>query len=199
MKKLISICLTAALGLGLLAGCGEKTAPGPGGDSAQSAASAQGKQEGGAALASFTAGTLDGGSFAPEDISAKDVTILNFWALSCGPCIVEMPDLAQFSAALPDNVQLVTVCLDGAGNEDSVREVMEQSGFEGITIISGDGDLAALASSLMYTPTTVLTDSEGVLSDDVIIGGQRDLSGTYLAAVNRVLAAGGKDEISLES
>ena len=162
MKKLISICLTAA-------------------------------------LASFTAGTLDGGSFAPEDISAKDVTILNFWALSCGPCIVEMPDLAQFSAALPDNVQLVTVCLDGAGNEDSVREVMEQSGFAGITIISGDGDLAALASSLMYTPTTVLTDSEGVLSDDVIIGGQKDLSGTYLAAVNRVLAAGGKDEISLES
>ena len=162
MKKLISICLTAALGLGLLAGCGEKTAPGSGEDSAQSAGSAQGEREGGAALASFTAGTLDGGSFAPEDISAKDVTILNFWALSCGPCIVEMPDLAQFSAALPDNVQLVTVCLDGAGNEDSVREVMEQSGFAGITIISGDGDLAALASSLMYTPTTVLTDSEGV-------------------------------------
>ena len=92
MKKLISICLTAALGLGLLAGCGEKTAPGPGEDSAQSAGSAQGERAGGAALASFTAGTLDGGSFAPEDISAKDVTILNFWALSCGPCIVEMPE-----------------------------------------------------------------------------------------------------------
>ena len=37
---------------------------------------------------------------------AKDVTVINFWALSCGPCIVEMPDLAEFAGALPDNVQL---------------------------------------------------------------------------------------------
>lgn len=150
-------------------------------------------------LKSFTAGTLDGGTFTQEDIAAKDMTVMNYWALTCGPCIVEMPDLAEFSRALPDNVQLLTVCLDGNGNEEMVQEVLDGAGFEGVTLISGDGDLAALASSLMYTPTTVLVDSEGNLVGDAIIGRQEDLSGTYLAAVNAALAAGGKAEISLAS
>jgi len=42
----------------------------------------------------------------------------------------------------------------------------------------------------------VLVDGEGTLME-VIVGGQADLSGTYLAAVNKVLAASGKAEISL--
>lgn len=200
MKQMVSICLAAALGLGLLAGCGEKPAPSQ--PDAQPESGSQSEQESAStlgALASFTAGTLDGGSFTPEDIGAKDVTVLNFWALSCGPCIAELPDLAGFAAALPDNVQLVTVCLDGSGNEEAAREVLEQAGFEGVTIIAGDGDMGALANSLMYTPTTVFADSEGSLVGSAIIGRQADLSEAYLAAVNQVLAAGGKDEISLES
>lgn len=150
-------------------------------------------------LRAFTAGTLDGTTFTQEDIAAKDVTIVNFWALTCGPCIVEMPDLASFAKALPDNVQLLTVCLDGSGSEETVREVLTGAGFEGVTLISGDGDLAALAGNLMYTPTTVLADAEGNLVGDEIIGRQEDLSGIYLAAVNAALAADGKAEISLES
>lgn len=150
-------------------------------------------------LRSFTAGTVDGGTFTQEDIAAKDLTVINFWALTCGPCIVEMPDLAAFGRALPENVQLLTVCLDGNGNEEAVREVLDEAGFEGVTLVSGDGDLAALAGNLIYTPTTVLADAEGNLVGDAIIGRKEDLSGTYLAAVNTALAAGGKAEISLAS
>lgn len=148
-------------------------------------------------LQSFTAGTVDGGTFTQEDIAARDLTVINFWALTCGPCIVEMPDLAAFGKALPENVQLLTVCLDGSGNEEAVREVLDEAGFQGVTLVSGDGDLAALAGNLMYTPTTVLVDAEGSLVGDAIIGRKEDLSGTYLAAVNAALAAGGKAEISL--
>ena len=49
----------------------------------------------------------------------------------------------------------------------------------------------------MYTPTTLFADSQGNLVGDAVIGVQKDLSGTYTAAVNRVLAASGKDEISV--
>lgn len=76
---------------------------------------------------------------------------------------------------------------------------MAEAGFAGVTLISGDGDLASLAGNLMYTPTTIFADSEDNLVGDPIIGGQRDLSGTYLEAINQVLTAGGKDEISLEA
>lgn len=149
-------------------------------------------------LKSFSAGTLDGGSFTQEDIAAKDVTVINFWSLTCGPCIVEMPDLAAFAKALPENVQVVTVCLDGRGNEEMAESVLAEAGFEGVTLISGDGDLIALCGNLQYTPTTVLVDSEGSLVGNAIIGGQKDLSGTLLAAVNGALKEAGKAEISLE-
>lgn len=206
MKRILAMTLSAILALGVLAGCGGGNAPEQPADTAQpentaqSEDAAQDGQDAGTGLgtlASFTAGTLDGGTFTQDDIMAKDVTVINFWALSCGPCIVEMPDLAEFAGALPDNVQLVTVCLDGNGNEDTAREVLEKAGFDGVTLISGSGDLLDLSRNLMYTPTTVFVDGEGMVAD-AVIGGQEDLSGTFLAAVNAVLEGSGKAEISLE-
>ena len=79
---------------------------------------------------------------------------------------------------------------------EQTLEVLEGTDLVSSTVISGNGDLASLCSALVYTPTTVLVDGEGTLME-VIVGGQADLSGTYLAAVNKVLAASGKAEISL--
>lgn len=200
MKRTLSLLLAAVLALALLTGCGGKQAS----DSStedQTVPNEPAGKEGAAALGSltsFSAGTLDGGTFTQEDIAAKDVTVLNFWALTCPPCIAEMPDIADFEKALPDNVAMLTVCLDGYGNEDSVKEVLENAGFEGVTLITGEGDLLDLANNLMYTPTTVLADSQGALVGEAIIGGQADLSAAYLEAVNQALEAGGKDAISLE-
>lgn len=200
MKRTLSLLLAAVLALALLTGCGGKQSS----DSSpedQTVPNEPAGKEGAAALgslASFSAGTLDGGTFTQEDIAAKDVTVLNFWALTCPPCIAEMPEIADFEKALPDNVAMLTVCLDGYGNEDSVKEVLENAGFEGVTLITGDGDLLNLANNLMYTPTTVLADSQGALVGEAIIGGQADLSAAYLEAVNQALEAGGKDAISLE-
>lgn len=203
-EKRILLFLGTALLLVLLAGCGGKNdSPGSSAEEPQSSqAPAEEEGDGAAALgslASFSAGTLDGGTFTQDDIAAKDVTVLNFWALTCPPCIAEMPEIAAFEQALPDNVAMVTVCLDGYGNEDSVKEVLAEAGFEGVTLITGEGGLLDLAGNLMYTPTTVLADSSGALVGEAIIGGQADLPAAYLAAVNQVLAAGGKDEISLEN
>lgn len=202
--------MTAFLGLlltlGLLTGCGGGEEPqvphqSPAADANLPEDSAAPKDGGEAALgslSSFTAGTLDGGTFTQDDVAAKDVTIVNFWALTCPPCIAEMPDLAAYAGALPDNVQLITVCLDAYGSEEYTVQLLEKAGYDGVTLISGDGDLAALCGNLIYTPTTVFADSAGVLVGDPITGGQKDLFGTYTAAVNRVLEAGGKDVISVE-
>ena len=37
-------------------------------------------------LNSFTARTLDGGSFTADDFSGADVTVINIWSTTCGPC-----------------------------------------------------------------------------------------------------------------
>ena len=194
MKRTLSLLLAAVLALALLTGCGGKQAS----DSSpedQTVPNEPAGKEGAAALGSltsFSAGTLDGGTFTQEDIAAKDLTAINFWGTFCSPCIAEMPDLAAFEKALPDNVAMLTVCLDGYGNEDSVKEVLENAGFEGVTLITGEGDLLDLANNLMYTPTTVLADSQKEITADMLA------SGAYLEAVNQALEAGGKDAISLE-
>ena len=202
------LCAAAAAGL-LTAGCAKEPSQTPDispaassvesssapdtPDSSENLASQLGSLE------SFSAVTLEGGSFTQDDIAAKDATVINFWALTCRPCIAEMPDLAAFAGALPDNVQVITVCLDGAGNEETVQSVLDGAGFTGVTLVAGDGDLVDLAWNVIYTPTTVCADSEGKLIGKTIIGGQRDLEGTLLTAVNEVLKDGGKAEISLEA
>ena len=151
-------------------------------------------------LKTFTAQTLDGGTFTQEDIKSKDVTVINFWTTSCGPCIAEMPDLAAFEKAMPENVQLVTVCLDAIwGAEESAKKILQESGYEGITLVSGDGDFENICNNIQYTPTTIFIDAEGNMVGDAIIGGQKNLSETFLNAVNAVLKSGGKAEISLAS
>ncbi|MCI9001835.1 MAG: TlpA family protein disulfide reductase [Oscillibacter sp.] len=204
-KTMLALLLCAVLSIGLLTtGCSGKTeAPSAQEPEADAPPVQDSEEKAGTASAlgslhSFSADTLDGGVFTQDDIAAKDVTVMNFWALSCGPCIVEMPDLAAFAGALPDNAQVVTVCLDGNGNEDTAREVLQEAGFEGVTLITGSEDLLELSQNLMYTPTTIFVDSDGNLVGDAIIGGQENLSATFLDAVNVVLQAGGKAEISLE-
>lgn len=72
-------------------------------------------------LKTFTAKTLDGGTFTQEDIAAKDVTVINFWSLMCGPCVAEMPDIAAFSKALPDNVRMVRSAWTGRAMKKAPR------------------------------------------------------------------------------
>ena len=189
--------LIACLLLAVLAGARPTQPKPPRADTDTAAAGAADVEEEPFRMASFTAETLDGGTFTQEDIAAKDVTVMNFWSTTCGPCIAEMPDLAAFAKALPENIQLVTVCLDGLGNEETAAKYLDEAGYTGVTLVSGDGDFLTLCRQVVYTPTTVFLDAEGTLAADPIVGGQADLTSDCLAAVNAVLAAEGKEAVQL--
>ena len=79
----------------------------------------------------FTATTLDGESYTEADLAGADLTVVNIWSVTCGPCIQEMPELAAFGQALPENVQLIGVCYDAYLDEDGVKDFLAQLGFEG--------------------------------------------------------------------
>lgn len=179
LKRFSALLLTAALAFALLtAGCSSEPET--------------------AALQSFTASTLDGGTFTQDDIQSKDLTIINFWGTFCSPCIREMPDLAAFSKALPENVQFITACIDAQGNLSAAETILEQTGYDGITLVSADGDFAELMNSIQAVPTTVFVDSDGNLVGDAIEGGGfENLSEVFLAAANQALTESGKAEISL--
>lgn len=149
-------------------------------------------------LLSFTAKTLDGQVFTAEGFAAADVTVINIWSTTCGPCIREMPDIASYADSLPDNVQLMTWCLDAeySPDADKISGFLTDCNFDGITLTAGDGDLQALYNSLQYTPTTVFVDSSGYMIGEPVIGAV-DISTVYTQHINEVLEYLGKDKITV--
>ncbi|MEY8320522.1 TlpA disulfide reductase family protein [Lachnospiraceae bacterium 46-61] len=149
-------------------------------------------------LNTFEAKTLNDEIFTQSDFSDKDVTVINFWSLLCGPCIEEMPDIAEFSKKLPDNVQIITVCLDGEYDTEITKQILEESGFDGTTLLTGDGDFQKIYSELQYTPTSIFVDKYGNIVGDAIIGGQKNFAESYTKAINDILKSMGKEAISIE-
>ena len=147
----------------------------------------------------FTAETLSGENFTEADLAGADLTVVNIWSVTCGPCIQEMPELAAFGRALPENVRLIGICYDAYLDEDGVKDFLEQLGFEGATLTSGDGDFTALMNEVLYTPTTLFLDAEGNPAALPLIGSPENVEETYLTLVNDALTALGKPVIALEA
>lgn len=152
----------------------------------------------GGGAGSFSANTLDGGTFTQKDIADKDLTVINFWGTFCSPCIAEMPDLADFEKSLPDSVQLITICVDASGNENTAKALLDAAGYEGVTLVSGNESFNELTKNIQAVPTTIFIDSDGKQVGEEIIGMQPDLAGAYLSAINKALNDIGKAEIGLE-
>ncbi|MCI9175523.1 MAG: TlpA family protein disulfide reductase [Lachnospiraceae bacterium] len=150
-------------------------------------------------LKAFTAKTLDGGTFTQEDIAAKDVTVINFWSLLCGYCIDELPDIAKYAATLPDNVQVITVCLglDGEAEIEAAKSTLQEAGFSGIALMEGDGDFATVCDEVQYTPTTIFVDKDGNTVGDAIISAldANQMTEVYTQHINEVLKAIGQPEL----
>lgn len=140
----------------------------------------------------FSSETMDGGVFNFEDISQYDLTVINFWATFCGPCIQEMPDLADFYDQLPSNVNFVTYCLDYYGNEGEAESILEEADLHASVIVDADGDLGNVAGQVMYIPTTIFIDRNGNIVGKEIIGGQNDVVSVLNQSVQKALAEAGR-------
>ena len=144
----------------------------------------------------FDATLLDGSAVTAEDLfDGKDVTVINCWATWCPPCLDEMDELAAFEKTLPDNVQLVTYCVDGVQHADECAQILEEAGFEGTTMISATGDFTTLIEQMQYVPTTIFVDSVGRQTCDSLIGSPSDLEEAYTERIDAALKAAGKGSL----
>ncbi len=171
--------MIALMSLTLLAGCGSGDTQGSGFSN----------------LNSFTAKTLYGEEITEEIFADADITVINCWATWCGPCVEEMPQLAEFAASLPDNVRLITFCLDGSDNPATALDILNSAGFKGTSIMIGNGDLKKLSRDVQYIPTTVFVDSSGNMVGESIIGAPQDLASAYKDQINSALTELGKPAI----
>ena len=189
MKKLVSVVLVLLMMSVVLLGCtggGQTTENG-------------GRTERVTNLSdihSFSAKTTGGDTFTDKDLAPYDLTVINFWATFCAPCLKEMPSLAMLQKKLPKNIQLITICLDANKPTNDIDAILVRSKYDGITLVSGKGDLNTLMRQITKMPTTVFVDSKGNMVLPELIGSPKNLEETYISLINQALADMGKDPIS---
>jgi thiol-disulfide isomerase/thioredoxin len=92
------------------------------------------------------------------------LTMINFWATWCPPCVEEMPELSRFHKEMsPTGVHVVGLAVDAPSN---VREFLSSRQFSYPLLITGASgtELAKrLGNSLDALPYTVLIDDKGTV------------------------------------
>lgn len=138
-------------------------------DSSMTAASAMP-----ASVPDFQSFDVQGKPMSQELFSGADLTVVNVWGTFCGPCIKELPELAEWSDSLPAGVQLVGLVCDVSSPDDAAgiqeaRDILDKAGVRFTNVLASD-DLQVFLSGIQFVPTTFLVDGKGNIIGDPIVG-----------------------------
>jgi thiol-disulfide isomerase/thioredoxin len=113
----------------------------------------------------FTLKDLKGATWTLESLRGK-VVLLNFWSKTCGPCLEEMPSLAELAQILKDRTDVVVLAVSIDEGPDAVGPTLK-------TVLKGpppfnvlfdpDGDVVARAYGTHLFPETWLIDKQGII------------------------------------
>jgi len=102
---------------------------------------------------------LEGEDVSVADITGK-VTVLNFWATWCAPCLHEMPALSRLATALGDDAQVVTVAT-GRNPTPALDRFFQTSGITNLPRYLDPKSKFAQAYGVLGLPVTVILDEQG--------------------------------------
>ena len=145
-------------------------------------------EESGALIPNFTTTDLEGNTVTQDIFLGKDLTVVNIWGTYCGPCINEMPELGEWAAEMPDNIQLLGIVCDLMTEDEGetlelARDIVAQTGAGYTNITMCDG-LAWIAYSIQGVPTTFFVNGSGEIVGQAILGAYVD---GYKAQVEELL------------
>ena len=131
---------------------------------------------------------LDKGEFRLADHRKTDVVMLDFWATWCGPCVRELPILAEVAAAYKDKG--VTFCaINQQEKPEEIHKFLEDKKLTMTVALDSEGKVGN-AYHVEGIPTLVLIDKRGVVQS-VHIGYNPSIKETLHKELDALLA--GKD------
>ena len=175
MKKISALCLAGILCLGLWA-CSSS------GDSSSSDSSGTTKQETSengfpVNMPEFSTTDMDGNKVTNDTFADYDLTVVNFWATYCNPCIDELPELAEWKKELPNNVNLIGLLVDvdekGDDQYKLAEKIIKETGADYQHLIATE-EFDDVISNLVGVPTTFFVDSTGKIIGEPFAGADVD-------------------------
>lgn len=119
----------------------------------------------------FELTTLTGETVKLSDYKGKTV-MLNFWASWCPPCRVEMPHMETYYQQYKDeeNIEILAVNMTTLerGSQEKVGEFVNKHNLTFPILMDEAGDVMNLYKVMVY-PTTYIVNSEGIITDKVMI------------------------------
>jgi len=173
MRKIQLLCLTFALCLCIWA-CGQKEEEGRAENKAAAESGVGDSADiGDPEEAKASDADLEGNTVTNDIFSKADLTVVNFWATYCSPCINEMPELSEWSEAMPDNVQIIGVVTD-VPSEDSdqyalAQQIAEKTGVNFVNLVAAEG-FSTVIREIVGVPTTFFVDRDGNFVGSPVVG-----------------------------
>lgn len=163
MNRLLSVCLAAALALGLTA-----------------CSASEDELVSKTPFPEFSESDTQGNVVTNDVFGDYDATIINFWNNGCGTCIEEMPELEEYYQSFQEqNINLIGVASDSGESDEQLKTAQDILAQKGVTYtnLSPDPDNALyqdFISQLAGYPTTYVVDREGNIVGAPIIGNVKE-------------------------
>ena len=180
MKKISALCLAGMLCLGLWACSSSQDSSSE--ESSSSDSSGTTKQETSengfpVNMPEFSTTDMDGNKVTNNIFADYDLTVVNFWATYCNPCIDELPELAEWKKELPDNVNLIGLLVDvdekGSDQYKLAEKIIKETGADYQHLLATE-EFDDMISDLVGVPTTFFVDSTGKIIGEPFAGADVD-------------------------
>lgn len=140
-------------------------------------------------LNKFTALDTKGNTVTQDIFADYDITMVNIWTTWCGVCVKEMPELAEMYKDLPENVNLISICGDGAAEPELTDEILKKSGVTFTTLVENEEINNQLTQYVTAYPTTVFIDNKGNVVGSIQVGAPgKDVITGYTNLINDALS-----------
>ena len=180
MKKISALCLAGMLCLGLWACSSSEDSSSEGSSSSDSSGTTkQESSENGfpVNMPEFSTTDMDGNKVTNDIFADYDLTVVNFWATYCNPCIDELPELAEWKKELPDNVNLIGLLVDvdekGSDQYKLAEKIIKEPGADYQHLLATE-EFDDMISDLVGVPTTFFVDSTGKIIGEPFAGADVD-------------------------
>jgi thiol-disulfide isomerase/thioredoxin len=132
-----------------------------------------------ASFGNFNAPSMDGDLVSQDIFSKADLTMVNIWGTFCGPCIKEMPVLAELSQEYAaKGVQIVGIVIDTADTNGNAQQeqmaaankILANSNAQYVNLVPSYGMLSNQLRVVMAIPTTIFVNKQGEIVGTTIVG-----------------------------
>ena len=120
----------------------------------------------------FSTEDLYGNMVTEDSLGEKELFFVHYWATWCGPCVIEMPNLAKIEEKYGERVGFIALLDDYGSAKTTAIRIAESSGVTFTMVDAKHNSFRTLLKMVRsgYIPTTVLIDGSGNIVGEQIIG-----------------------------